>query len=118
MLKNVNKFDLFTDTRNGDFMNSKKQNKKKLIIKLIVSALILALFLGLMYLIFYKLGITELTQEEIQSYLESKGALAPLVFILITFLQVTFIPIPSTITVLVGNYLFGFWASYLYSFII
>ena len=98
-------------------MNSKKQNKKNLIIKLIVSALILALFLGLMYLIFYKLGITELTQEEIQSYLESKGALAPLLFILITFLQVTFIPIPSTITVLVGNYLFGFWASYLYSFI-
>ena len=32
-------------------------------------------------------------------------------------MQVTFIPIPSTITVLVGNYLFGFWASYLYSFI-
>jgi uncharacterized membrane protein YdjX (TVP38/TMEM64 family) len=98
-------------------MDSKKQNKKKLIIKLIVSALILVLFLGLMYLIFYRLGITELTQEEIQSYLESKGALAPLLFILITFLQVTFIPIPSTITVLVGNYLFGFWASYLYSFI-
>ena len=98
-------------------MDSKKQNKNKLIIKLAVSALILVLFLGLMYLIFYKLGITELTQEEIQSYLESKGALAPLVFILITFLQVTFIPIPSTITVLVGNYLFGFWTSYLYSFI-
>ena len=98
-------------------MDDKQFNKKKLFIKVGVSLLILVAFLGLIYLIFYKLGITELSQEEIQTFLQSKGALAPMLFILITFLQVTFIPIPSTITVLVGNYLFGFWVSYLYSFI-
>ena len=38
-------------------------------------------------------------------------------FVLITFLQVTIIPIPSPITVLVGNYLFGFWGSFIYSYI-
>ena len=98
-------------------MENKKNSKKTFILKIIISTLILATFLGLIYLIFYKLGITELSQEEIQDFLQSKGALAPFLFILITFLQVTFIPIPSTITVLVGNYLFGFWTSYLYSFI-
>ena len=98
-------------------MDNKKNAKKELIKKIVLSTLILTAFLGLIYLVFYQLGLTELSQEEIQSFLESKGALAPMLFILITFLQVTFIPIPSTITVLVGNYLFGFWTSYLYSFI-
>ena len=98
-------------------MNDKQLSKKKFIAKILLSTLILAVFLGIVYFIFYKLGITELSQTEIQSFLQSKGALAPILFIVITFLQVTFIPIPSTITVLVGNYLFGFWTSYLYSFI-
>ena len=88
-------------------------------IKLLQRFLFLSLFsfLILIYSILKKSGFDKLSQEEIQIFLQSKGALAPLIFILITFLQVTFIPIPSTITVLVGNYLFGFWVSYLYSFI-
>ena len=32
-------------------------------------------------------------------------------------MQVTFVPIPGSITILAGNYLFGPWLSYLYSFI-
>lgn len=98
-------------------MGNKRNPKKELFKKLVLSTVVLTVFLGLVYLVFYELGLTELSQDEIQSFLESKGALAPMLFILITFLQVTFIPIPSTITVLVGNYLFGFWTSYLYSFI-
>lgn len=70
-----------------------------------------------MLYIYEKTGLSDLTQEEIQDFLASKGALAPLLFILITFLQVTIIPIPSPITVLVGNYLFGFWGSFVYSYI-
>lgn len=92
-------------------------SKKKLIIKIIISFVFLAIFLTLVYLFFKQLGLTGISQEQIQLYLEKKGVLAPILFIFITFLQVTFIPIPSTITVLVGNYLFGFWLSYLYSFI-
>jgi uncharacterized membrane protein YdjX (TVP38/TMEM64 family) len=42
---------------------------------------------------------------------------APLVFIAISFLQVTFIPIPGAVTILAGSYLFGAWLSYLYSYI-
>ena len=98
-------------------MSDKQSIRNKLIQRVIFSVLILVFSLTLIFLIFKRLGLLELSQEEIQIYLQSKGALAPLIFILITFLQVTFIPIPSTITVLVGNYLFGFWISYLYSFI-
>ena len=64
-----------------------KKQKKKFLFKIGLSFLLLVVFLGLMYLIFYKLGITELSQEEIQIFLQSKGALAPMLFILITFLQ-------------------------------
>lgn len=94
-----------------------KLAKNKLITRILISIAFLILFIGFIFFIFYKLGIAGINQEEIQKYLESKGALAPSLFIFITFLQVTIIPIPSTITVLVGNYLFGFWVSYLYSYI-
>ena len=98
-------------------MNDRQLSRKKLLKRVLISVVVLVLFLGVVYLSLERLGLTKLSQEEIQIFLQSKGALAPLLFILITFLQVTFIPIPSTITVLVGNYLFGFWISYLYSFI-
>jgi len=42
---------------------------------------------------------------------------APLIYILITFLQVTVIPLPGTVTVLAGCYLFGAFAASVYSFI-
>ena len=98
-------------------MNDRQSNRNKLLYKVMISIVILVLFLGIIYLIFKKAGLMELSQEELQIFIQQKGALAPLIFTLVTFLQVTFIPIPSTITVLIGNYLFGFWLSYLYSFI-
>ena len=101
----------------GDLMNDKQFKRNKFLLRVVISLIMLVLVLGLIYLIFKKAGLMELSQEEIQIFIQQKGALAPLIFILITFLQVTFIPIPSTLTVLVGNYLFGFWVSYLYSFI-
>lgn len=98
-------------------MEEKKLNKGKFIGRILFSIVFLVLFLIFLVLVLYNLGIEGITQEEIQKYLEGKGALAPILFIIITFLQVTIIPIPSTITVLVGHYLFGFWLSYFYSFI-
>ncbi len=91
--------------------------KKKTIIRLTVSILALLGLIGLFYLIIYLLGWTDLTREEIQSFLSSTGAIAPLVFIGISFLQVTFIPIPSNITIIAGNYMFGVWRSFLYSYV-
>lgn len=91
--------------------------KKKTILKLLFSLIIILIIVVIFYFIFRHFGLNNLSKEEMQKFIESTGAWAPIIFILITFLQVTFIPIPSTITILAGNYLFGPWLSYLYSVI-
>lgn len=91
--------------------------KGQTIKRAIISILICGGILGLLYLVLHLFGVTSLGREDIQSFLESTGVLAPLVFILISFLQVTFIPIPSTVTVLAGAYLFGAWQSFFLSYI-
>lgn len=87
---------------------------KTIIIKSIVVTLFLAVFIWLLFYFFSKF---DFSKEVLQEYIESKGALAPVIFIAITFLQVTIIPIPSTITVLIGTYIFGFWEAFFYSYI-
>lgn len=94
-----------------------KNETKKMIIKLTISVLVIALVVVGAWFLARALGWTELTREELQEYLLSKGVLAPLIFIGITFLQVTLVPIPGSITILTGNYLFGLWRSFLYSYI-
>ncbi|MBE7088197.1 MAG: TVP38/TMEM64 family protein [Clostridiales bacterium] len=92
-------------------------DKKKVILKLIFSIAFIALIVALGYLIFYLLGWTNLSQEELQNYIESTGVIAPFVCILISFLQVTFVPIPGAITILASNYVFGAWGAFIYSYI-
>ena len=55
--------------------------------------------------------------EKIQAFLLKYGAFAGIIFVVIQFLQVTIIPIPSTITTLAGVALFGFWPTFFYSVI-
>lgn len=94
-----------------------KKENKDVIIRLLISALVIgALVLGA-YLIFYFLGWTKLTKEELQTFISSTGAVAPIVFIAVTFAQVSLVPIPGAVTILAGSFLFGFWKSFLYSYI-
>lgn len=95
----------------------RKIDIKKSIIKLIISLIIIAGIILIGYVILDCLGLTHLTQEQLQDKISSFGALGPIIFIVVSFLQVTFVPIPGSITILCGNYLFGPWLSYLYSFI-
>ena len=95
----------------------KKIDIKSIIIKIIISLLVIGLIILGLYFLFKYLGWTNLTKEELQAKIASTGVFAPIVFIVASFLQVTFIPIPSSITIIVGNYLFGFWLSFLYSYI-
>lgn len=97
-------------------MSINEKNKKSLI-KLFWSALIIGLLLLGGYFLLDHFGVTKLSQETIQNYIASTGAIAPLVFIFASFMQVTFIPIPSTVTILAGSYLFGAFNSFLYSYI-
>lgn len=86
-------------------------------IKLCIFALVIGAVIGGLYLIAHLLGWTKMTEEELQSWIASTGAIAPLVFILISFVQVTFIPIPAAVTIIAGSYLFGTWMAFVYSYI-
>ena len=57
------------------------------------------------------------SSEKIEAFLSKYGAYAGLIFIVIQFLQVTLIPLPSAITTLAGVALFGFWPTFFYSVI-
>ena len=94
-----------------------KQERKTLIKKLIVTGAGIVFIIGLLYLLFYKLGLTNIGQEELQEFISSTGVIAPLIYIIVTFLQVIVIPLPTTIAVLVGSYLFGPLLAFLYSYI-
>ena len=92
-------------------------DKKKFFCKIIISLLVITIVVVGAYFVFKGLGLTNLTKEQLQEKVASTGAIAPLVFIAVSFLQVTFVPIPGVVTILTGNYLFGFWLSFLYSYI-
>ena len=97
-------------------MNISSDNKK-IIIRLLISALIIGGVIAVVLLILKLTGVTSLTQEQLQAYIKSSGATAPLIYILVSFLQVTFVPIPGAITIIAGSYVFGPWLSFIYSYI-
>ena len=90
---------------------------KKFVLRLLLLVLSIGVLIAIGYLILHFLGWTKLTQEQLQALIKDTGAVAPLIFILISFLQVTLVPIPGAVTIIAGNYLFGFWLSFLYSYI-
>ncbi len=91
----------------------KQSNTKgQIMLRLFLSLLGLSLLLFLIWMILRHFGLTDLTTEQIRAYIAERGAFAFLAFVLLSFLQVTFIPIPSTVTVLAGNLLFGPWLSF------
>ena len=94
-----------------------KKETKESIVKLILSGALIGLILLIGYFILKQLGILDMTREEIQAFIESTGFIAPIVFVAISFLQVTFVPIPSTVSILAGNYIFGPWLAFIYSYI-
>ncbi|MBP5356861.1 MAG: TVP38/TMEM64 family protein [Clostridia bacterium] len=95
----------------------KKGNWKKPVIKIIISVIVLAGIIVGAYFLFKHFGIIDLTREKLQEYVASFGPVAPIIFMLASFLQVSFIPIPGAVTIIAGNYLFGFWPSFFYSYI-
>jgi uncharacterized membrane protein YdjX (TVP38/TMEM64 family) len=90
---------------------------KKSVLRLVLSFLVIVGILALFYLISYILGWTKLSKDQLREFIASTGVFAPLVFIAVSFLQVTFVPVPSAVTIVAGSYLFGIWLSFLYSYI-
>lgn len=98
------------------FMKNIQENKN-ILLRLLTSVLIVFALIALLYLILYLFGWTKLTQEQLQAYVVSTGAIAPLIYLLISFLQVTFIPVPGALTILAGNYVFGAFQAFVYSYL-
>ena len=80
--------------------------------KLTVTVLYIAAVLLLGYFVLQKSGLFGKidSKEKLQEYIENSGGIAEIVFVVINFLQVTIIPIPSSITTTVGAVIFdGIW---------
>ena len=93
----------------------------KIILKLLVGLLVLGLVIAGVILILhfgFHIELEDLkNQEKVQEFIESKDPYSSLIFILISFLQVTFVPIPGAVTILAGNYLFGTLNTFIFSYI-
>ena len=93
-----------------------KKNIKVVLRLLLLATVCIVLVIGLGHLLTL-FGLDQLTEEQIQEMISAYGAWGPIVFIIFTFLQVTFIPIPFVVSILAGDLLFGFWGSFFYSLI-
>ena len=71
-------------------MNKNKKLLKSLL-RLLPGLLILFAIITISYLILRHFGLTNLSKEEIQNLINKGGIYSYLIFILISFLQVTFI---------------------------
>lgn len=89
----------------------------QVLLRLLPGVLCVVALLGLGYGILALLGYTDLSREALQELIAGTGGYGVMVFILISFLQVTFVPIPGAVTILAGGMLFGFWLGALYSLI-
>lgn len=98
-----------------------QRDTKRAIRRALLSALTLFCVVGALYLVVRHFGWTEIDkaalQRRLQNFIAERGVLAPLIYILISFLQVSFVPIPGAVTILAGNYVFGAWQAFLYSYI-
>ncbi|MDR1939450.1 MAG: TVP38/TMEM64 family protein [Clostridiales bacterium] len=105
----------------GFFVYALKKGNQSLV-KLALFLYFFGLFIEIVLIAVHLTGFLEyiigLDENEMKQLIESADSSfgAILVFILLQFLQVTFLPIPSTATTLVGAYLFGWW-SVVYSLI-
>ncbi len=97
--------------------NKTKNERKKAVTKLCFTALVILLVALAAYLLMKKFGLLDLNQEQIQEIIAKQGSKGPIVFIIITFLQATVLPIPGAVTILAGNYIFGGSQSFIYSYV-
>lgn len=94
-----------------------KKETKQMIGKILLSCFVIALIVLALWFVLYLLGWTDLSQEELQEIISGAGIAAPLIYVLISFLQVTFVPIPGTITILAGNFVFGAFETFFLSYV-
>ncbi|MBQ2768792.1 MAG: TVP38/TMEM64 family protein [Clostridia bacterium] len=100
----------------GVWFTSKKKTSW---VRLVFSVYIFLLFCLVVLLILQKTGFFRIfkTSESMQEYLEKSGGWMPIVYILLQYLQVVVLPIPSVVSTLAGVALFGPFKATLYSLV-
>lgn len=93
--------------------------KSETVAKLLITGLVIAAVLLLALFIFQVTGFWDKidSTEELRELISSTGVWAPLIFIVLQFMQVTVLPLPGTLTVGAGVLLFGPLKASLYSLI-
>ena len=91
--------------------------KKETLAKTMISVYVFLLFCLLVWFILLKTGFFEIIRDagSLQSYIESAGVWMPLFYILLQYLQVVVLPIPSLVSTVAGVALFGPFYTALYS---
>jgi uncharacterized membrane protein YdjX (TVP38/TMEM64 family) len=93
--------------------------EKEVLSKTLFSAYILILFCSILIFIFQKTGFFEVIKsaESLQEYLKSSGGWMLAVYIILQYLQVIILPIPSVVSTVAGVALFGPFYALLYSLV-
>lgn len=91
----------------------------RLIVRWTICLAVLLAILSIAYFLIFKYNLAENfnSTQKIQAFLTKYGAYAGLIYILIQFLQVTFIPVPAAVTTMAGVAIFGVWKTFVYSMI-
>ena len=96
--------------------------EKSLKKKILHSVLVLLLLALILAIIFYLLKITGLWEklnsvDKLQEAILNLGFWGRFIFVLIQFLQVTFIPLPSPVLIIAGSLIYGPFEAGLLSFL-
>ena len=83
--------------------------RKDVLAKALLSVQVLLLFCMVCLFVFLKTNFFEMveTPEKLQAYLEKSGAWMPIFYIILQYLQVILLPIPSVVSTVAGVALFG-----------
>ncbi len=83
--------------------------RKELLYKSCIVAYVMLVFAGVVFYVLLETGFMEIAGDEelLREYLARTGVWMGLLFVLLQFLQVVILPIPSTVTVVAGAALFG-----------
>lgn len=83
--------------------------RKQLVYKSCIIAYVLLVFSAVVFYVLIKTGFLAIfkSEESLESYLARMGTFMSVFFVILQFLQVVILPIPSTVTVVAGSALFG-----------
>ncbi len=93
--------------------------RKETLVKTLISLYVFLLFCFILIFILQRTGFFALVKDEdaFRQYLETKGKFMPLLYVILQYLQVVILPIPSVVSTVAGVAIFGPLKTIVYSLI-